>query len=367
MNFRLQNMSRMHTWIFIVAIGFIGTIIVAIVLLKQDPRLIATIPVDQPVINIAATRDASIIAAVGEDGTMWVWQHSDHVINNTYTVASGNAKITVVAFDPSGELLAAGDTRGQVRIWHSATGKLIYNTPTIQPQPWRPEIINGRFEPTWRGVLSIAFSPNGALLGVGGENGQIAVIDVTNGGVLQTMRGHPTTTLAHYYAISRVAFSPDSRVLASGASNGDVWLWNMQRWVSEGTLPGSGDIAGLQFYPDNQRITVVHYTKSVRVWLLSERRLLIDNYNRSGGFVSIANDAKTIAARDTSLSFFAGLPIIGQPDTKIYLNVLPNLEPSIILSGHHGVITALAFTPEGSYLVSGSQDYTVRLWQIAIP
>ena len=35
------------------------------------------------------------------------------------------------------------------------------------------------------------------------------------------------------------------------------------------------------------------------------------------------------------------------------------------LEGHEGKVTGVAFSPDGSFLVSGSEDGTVRLWDVS--
>jgi WD40 repeat protein len=66
-------------------------------------------------------------------------------------------------------------------------------------------------------ALSIAFSPDGELLGIG-ANDTIRLWRVSNGLEVQNLKGHMGE-------ISSLAFSPDGSFLASGSSDGTVKLW----------------------------------------------------------------------------------------------------------------------------------------------
>lgn len=50
--------------------------------------------------------------------------------------------------------------------------------------------------------------------------------------------------------------------------------------------------------------------------------------------------------------------------TRIY-DVKKPREPRLILKGHKGQVSAVAFSPDGSTLMTGSWDQTVRLWDVA--
>jgi WD40 repeat protein len=41
------------------------------------------------------------------------------------------------------------------------------------------------------------------------------------------------------------------------------------------------------------------------------------------------------------------------------------LELLVTLSGHHGIVSSLAFSPDGKMLATGGYDRLVRLWEVA--
>jgi WD40 repeat protein/serine/threonine protein kinase/class 3 adenylate cyclase len=68
-------------------------------------------------------------------------------------------------------------------------------------------------------LASLAFSPNGQLLAIGGHDNLIGIWDTTKCRRLVELSGHLTS-------VRSLAFSPDSRTLASGATDGTVKLWH---------------------------------------------------------------------------------------------------------------------------------------------
>jgi WD40 repeat protein len=69
-------------------------------------------------------------------------------------------------------------------------------------------------------VESIAFSPDGRRLAVGGDGSDVELIDANSGQVVESLRGHSA-------AVRTLAFSPDGRRLAAGSADNTVDVWAM--------------------------------------------------------------------------------------------------------------------------------------------
>ena len=72
-----------------------------------------------------------------------------------------------------------------------------------------------------KGILSVAFSPDGKRLASGSIDGKVKVWDALSGQETLTLKGHSD-------GVNSVAFSPDGKRLASGSADQTVKLWDAQ-------------------------------------------------------------------------------------------------------------------------------------------
>jgi WD40 repeat protein len=118
---------------------------------------------------------------------------------------------TALALAPDGQRLAAweGDSNAVV-VWDVVAGKELYRLPGGEPVR------------DLRRRASLAFSPDGRLLAVGGTDGssEVRLCELATGQVRRELAGHRLP-------VRSLAFAPDGRLLASGSEDTTVLLWHL--------------------------------------------------------------------------------------------------------------------------------------------
>ena len=165
--------------------------------------------------------------------------------------------------------------------------------------------------------------------------------------------------LPHSEEVIGAAASPDGRLLATAASTyyneNRLVLWDLATQKAA-TLTTEFYLraGGITFSPDSKWLAFATIFGGVRVWnvdVRSEYAVLESIRPRPGGF-AFSPDNQTLAYNENEhgailLWDIASRSMIGR------------------LTGHQGVVTALAFSRDGQTLASGSDDKTARLWNVA--
>lgn len=156
-------------------------------------------------------------------------------------------------------------------------------------------------------ISSLAVSPDGSLLAVGGYR-EVCLVNPVSGEVVATLSGH-----ADY--VRSIAFSPDEKMLAAAG----------------GAPQGAGEI---------------------RIWDLHSHQLLRTLYGHKDSIYSVAwsRDGKLIGS--------------GSYDRMVKLWDASTGKELHNLQDHIDAVFAVAFNPTGTELASASQDRTVKIWDV---
>jgi WD40 repeat protein len=203
-------------------------------------------------------------------------------------------------------------------------------------------------------VKAAAYSPDGNWIAASSGT-QIRVWDAA-GTVFADWDGpgEPVTT---------IAFSPDSTLLAAGSVHGiAVWIWRVADRDGEPCLkiPDALDgcsIMSLAFHPENKHLAVGGID-----WMAT-------NPSGNNGQVSIWNlderaEVATFLDGTTALAMHPSGDLLASTTLEkgIFVWDLRTKEFVNVLTGHDGPVTCLAYSPDGRWLASGSDDHTLRLW-----
>ncbi len=279
--------------------------------------------------------------------------------------------ILSVAFSPDGQLLATGDTDGEIRLYQVADGQQVLTflghsgwIGAIAFSPDSSTLVSGSEDQTVRlwdittglakrtfkghdnGLWSVTFSPDGHMLASGSADQTIRLWDVNTGSCLKILAGHNSWVQA-------VVFSPDGQTLVSGSWDKTLQLWDVSTGLALRTLEGHDDgVHSVAFSPDGHTIASSSSDQTLRLWDVSTGLALktLQGHNDEVWSVTFSPDGHMLAS--------------GSRDQTVKLwSVSEGLCQKTML-GHNSWIPAVVFSPKGNTLASGSYDQTVKLWDV---
>ncbi|WP_310410213.1 eIF2A-related protein [Chamaesiphon sp. OTE_8_metabat_110] len=278
--------------------------------------------------------DGRVLASASQDGTVRLW---DVQTNRLIHILQADSRpVLSLDFHPAGQLLATGDDAGVMRIWNIASGK-IESTRAAHLQQ----------------VFSIRFSPDGRLIATGSDDNTVKIWDIATGDLCHHLTEHTRQ-------VWTVRFSPDGRLLATGSSDGTIRLWDLTTVAIVATLPGYADwMMSIDFSPDGRLLATGNSTNDVKIWEIERIRA---NDSPPTAMATLHGHSSLVSLLKFSPN--GKLLVTGGVDRSIRWWSTTTWQELSRWVGYTNRIQSAIFTPDGTQIVSSSQDGIVRVWDV---
>jgi WD40 repeat protein/serine/threonine protein kinase len=243
-----------------------------------------------------------------------------------------------LAVSPNGRWLAVGGMDGIIHLWDVKTW--------TEARPFQAHESH---------VKALAFSPDSSRLASGswGE-GSVKIWSIP--------ASKQIMSLPHGEGIASIAFSPDGRRLVS-AGDPAIKVWDAVTWQElSGPAGGKEEVESIAFSPDGGRLAAGSLDGTVKAWDAATWRELFPPLPHRLGYVlavAFSPDGTRIAS-STGHYFYGG----GECAIQIWDSASGQLIRT--LRGHQGGVFSLAFSPNGKRLATtGGEDPTIKIWDTA--
>lgn len=383
----------------------------------------ATIGHSSPLFNVMFTNDSTQLISAGADGII-VWDvvtgerinrftniHGDHILDmdisaddslifsggfdgtvRLWELATGNivqsmdaGQITGARFFPDETQAVTTDQNGNLIIWDLANGVAI-RTIEHEEAPLRGGVVV-----TADGTQVVSADDNGnvmvwdvnsdsaqPVLFFRGHDARVPSLDISPlGGEVVTVSFDSTAIIwdllgrgveirrfdGNSAVVYQSTISADSTLTASGSSDGRILIWDTDSGeilhdIQQNSLEA---VYSVDFNADGSRLISSSEDGSVTLWdtatgealqTFSDLQVPVRTVTFSPDGNFIAGAGGQVQITDTRL-----------PDNRI---ILWDLEGQVVqtFEGHQAAVRAVAFTPNGNQLLSGSDDTQIILWDI---
>lgn len=290
----------------------------------------------------------------------------------TSTIPGHAEAVISVAFSPDGRYLASGSGDTTVRFWD-------VNTETPQ--------YTCKGHKHW--VLSIAWSPNGEKLASGCKNAEIRIWDPKTGQLL----GKPL--VGHKQWITWLAWEPlhkntECRRLASSSKDGTIRIWDTilcktlislsghlqsvtcVQWGGEGLIYSASQDRTVKVWRDTDGVlcrTLQGHGHWVNTMALNTAYVL-----RTGAYEpakkNVNNNVHGKGEQEEALARYNAVKgdkpeylVSGSDDFTLFLWQPSESKKHVArMTGHQALINDVRFSPNGRLIASASFDKSVKLW-----
>jgi len=284
------------------------------------------------VTSIKLTSDGQYLVSASYDNTVKIWDfYKGDLIR---TLRGHSSWIISVCLTPKSNKIISSDLDGIIKIWDFKTGKEIYTIRTYEEDH-----------------KSITVTPDGNLLITGSTDGTITLWD------LKTFKRLKEITVqngSHSSHITSLLVTADNNLLITGSNDKQIKIWDLKQTKLIRTIVFDEYVDSLDISKDNNTIIASVWDGKIKLIDLNTGNIRKE-INEKLKYVKIGR----LSPEQDLLLSFAG----SEGDGEFYIREVSSGEIKQNFYDE-GEINDLIFSIDGKFVVSASEDPTIKVWSI---
>ena len=295
------------------------------------------------IIAVAFSPDGATLATAAKDATVRLWNLADQAKNRVFR---GRAAVSTLAFSPDGRTIAAGDEQGNL---------LLLEAATLAARPFRADQDAANSD---TGVRSLAYSPDGSLLAVADSANQFLLWDTKTRHVVYT-QPFP------FGSVMALVFAPTGDRLAVTGGSGTIFFDAIHGKVTAAVSAAPCVYRTAAFAPDGKRLVVADWDGAATV-LDTKTGEALGSLSAPTGYASVPTESDPAGMlRYSAIAFDAdGTRIVaGSNDGSLRFWDAATFKPTGYLPGHKGRVSSLSVARGDDRIAAVGSDESVIVWR----
>lgn len=255
------------------------------------------------------------------------------------TLKQPGETVSNIAFNENGKYLAivtSKDPNKSVRVWDWQAN----HTQPVVPAVQYPTVFN----------VDLCFSPDGKHLAISSGDDSVRILDLENGN---------TQTVTHRGFVSTMAFNASGRQLVTAGGENTARIWDITtgqeiaRFYHDADLDHEFSVRAVAFHSDGNQLMTVSSDHTVRIWGVTAGQPVTRTEHKDMLDAMVFSPDGLYFATAENNPFTKGVAVVWDAKTDREISRIDT---------HTRVLNTIAFDPTGQYLITGSADRSLCVW-----